>query len=214
MVGCIVLFQAAISDVLPWRRSSSVLSNIRLSMASMSGLLAYAMNICCCSVCRVRVLDLSSLSSAGPFATVHRSFHSVWPCVQRNVIRCLVHCSPVLYLGSSPWSRKKLLLCYAPFLGEIAFDDLVPAQLCGRIWCVWCVRVVGPEPFLDAFYDGVSKVSCSGRVLEVFRELGDELVSPLCSRVTEVQMAYCFGLDASRACSIRGAVLVFPNANR
>jgi hypothetical protein len=40
MIGCIVLFQAAISDVLPWRRSSSVISNIRLSMASMSELLA------------------------------------------------------------------------------------------------------------------------------------------------------------------------------
>jgi hypothetical protein len=178
-----------------------VISNVRLSMAS---ILAYAM--CCCSVGRVRVLDLSSMSSAGPFATVHRSFHSVWPCVERNVIRCLVHCSPVLYLESSPWSRKN-----APLLGEITFDNLVPAQLCGRIWCVWCVRVVGLEPFLDALYDGASKVSCSGRVLEVFRELGDELVSPICSRVTEVQMAYCFGLDAFRACGIRGAVIVFPN---
>jgi hypothetical protein len=67
MIGCIVLFQAAISDVLPWRRSSSVISNIRLSMASMSELLAYAMDMCCCSVCRVRVLDLSILSSAGPY---------------------------------------------------------------------------------------------------------------------------------------------------
>jgi hypothetical protein len=76
---------------------------------------------------------------------------------------------------------EKLLLCYAPRIGEVAFDDLVPAQLCVRIWCVWCVRVVGPESFLDALYDGASKVSCSGRVFEVFRELSDELVSAICS---------------------------------
>jgi hypothetical protein len=44
---------------------------------------------------------------------------------------------------------EKLLLCYAPLIGEVAFDDLVPDQLCGRIWCVWFVRVVGPEPFRD-----------------------------------------------------------------
>jgi hypothetical protein len=105
------------------------------------------------------------------------------------------------------------MLCYAPLIGEVAFEDLVPAQLYGRIWCVWCVRVVGPEPSLDALYDGASKVSCSGCVFEVFRELSDELVSPICSRVTEVQMAYCFGLDAFRAGGIRGAVFVFPNAN-
>jgi hypothetical protein len=97
---------------------------------------------------------------------------------------------------------EKLLLCYAPLLGEIAFDDLVPAQLCGRNWCV---RVVVPQHTL---YDGASKVSCSGRVLEVFRELSDELVSPICSRVTEALMAYCFGLDAFRAGGIRA------NANR
>ena len=127
--------------------------------------------------------------------------------VSRPLLACIV-------FGVESLVAEKLLLSYAPFLGEIAFDDLVPAQLCVRIWCVWCVRVVGPEPFLDALYDGASKVSCSGRVLEVFRELGDELVSPLCSRATEVQMAYCFGLDAFRACGIRGAVLVFSNANR
>jgi hypothetical protein len=109
---------------------------------------------------------------------------------------------------------EKLLLCYAPLIGEVAFDDLVPAQLCGRIWCVWFVRVVGPEPFLEALCDGESKVSCNGRVFGVFRELSDESVSPICSRVTEVQTAYCFGLDAFRAGGIRGAVFVFPNANR
>jgi hypothetical protein len=55
------------------------ISNIRLSMASISELLAYAMDMdmSCCSVCRVRVLDLSSLSSAGPCAVVDRSFQSV-----------------------------------------------------------------------------------------------------------------------------------------
>jgi hypothetical protein len=174
-----------------------VISNIRLSMANISELLAYAMDMSCCSVYRVRVLDLSSLSSAGPFATVRRSFHSVWPCVQRNVIRYLVHCSPVLYLESKVGRGKSALVLRSTSLREIAFDDLVPAQLCGRIWCVWCVRVVGPEPFLDALYDGASKISCSGRVLEVFRELCDELLSPICSRVTEVQMAYCFGLHLS-----------------
>ena len=86
--------------------------------------------------------------------------------------------------------------------------------MCGRIGCVWFVRVVGQEPFLDALYYGASKVSCRGRVFEVFRELSPELVSPICSRVTEVQMAYCFGLYAFRAGGIRGAVFVFPNADR
>ncbi len=69
-------------------------------------------------------------------------------------------------------------------------------------------------PFLDALYNGASKVSCSGRVFEVFRELSAELVSPICSRVTEVQMAYCFGLYAFRAGGIRCAVCVFPNADQ
>jgi hypothetical protein len=55
------------------------------------------------------------------------------------------------------------------------------------------VRVVGPEPFLDALnYDDVSKVGCSGCVFEVFRKLVDELVTPICSRVAEVQITYCF----------------------
>jgi hypothetical protein len=100
--------------------------------------------------------------------------------VSRPLFACIV-------FGVESLAAEKLLLCYAPFLGEMAY--LVPAQLCGRIWCVWCVRVVGPEPFLNALYDGgASKVSCSGRVFEAFRELGDELVSPICSRVTEVQI--------------------------
>jgi hypothetical protein len=51
---------------------------------------------------------------------------------------------------------EKLRLCYAPLIGEVACDGLVPAQLCGRIWFVWLVRVVGPEPFLDALYDDAS----------------------------------------------------------
>jgi hypothetical protein len=39
---------------------------------------------------------------------------------------------------------EKLRLCYAPLIREAAFDDLVPAQLCGGIWYIGFVRVVGP----------------------------------------------------------------------
>jgi hypothetical protein len=66
-----------------------------------------------------------------------------------------------------------------------SFDDLEPAQLGGRIWFI---RVVGQEPFLDALYNGASKVGCSGCVFEVFRKLSQELVPPVCPRVAEVQM--------------------------
>ncbi len=59
---------------------------------------------------------------------------------------------------------KKLLLGYASLRGEIAFDALVPAQLCGRICLVCFVRVFVPKPFLDALYDGASEISCSGCV--------------------------------------------------
>jgi hypothetical protein len=43
MIGSIVSFQASRSDVLERRRSSSGIWKLRRSMASMSGLLAYAM---------------------------------------------------------------------------------------------------------------------------------------------------------------------------
>jgi hypothetical protein len=59
-------------------------------MASINEILAYAMVMRFCYVCRVRVVDLSRLSAAGPCADVHRSFQRVCPCVQKNVIRCLV----------------------------------------------------------------------------------------------------------------------------
>jgi hypothetical protein len=79
------------------------ISKMRRSMASMSGLLAYAVVLRFCSVRRMRALDLSRLPAAGACADVHRSFQRVWPCIQKNVISCLVHRSPVLYLESSPW---------------------------------------------------------------------------------------------------------------
>jgi uncharacterized membrane protein len=70
---------------------------MRRSMASMSGVLAYAMVMWFCAVCRVRALDLMRMSAAGAFADVHRSFQRVWPCVQKNIISWLVHRSLVLY---------------------------------------------------------------------------------------------------------------------
>jgi hypothetical protein len=50
MVGSIVLFQASRSDVLARRRSSSGIWKMRRSMASMGGLLAYAMVVTFCAV--------------------------------------------------------------------------------------------------------------------------------------------------------------------
>jgi hypothetical protein len=99
------------------------------SMASISGLLVYAMVMRFCSVCQARVLDLSKLSAA-----------------------------------------------------------------CSTDWG--------------------SKISNSGCVFEVFGELIDELVAPICSRGTEVQMTYCFELNAFRAGGIRSAVRVLSSANR
>jgi hypothetical protein len=86
MVGSIVLFQASRSDVPERRRSSNGMWKMRRSMASMSGLLAYAMVVTFCAVLRLRALDLTRLSASGACADVHRSFQSVWACVQKNVI--------------------------------------------------------------------------------------------------------------------------------
>jgi hypothetical protein len=89
-------------------------------------------------------------------------------------------------------------------LWQVAFDDLEPAQLGGRIrflGLLGFVRVgvragVGQEPFLDAIYNGASKVGYSGCVFEVLRKLSDELVTPKCPRVValEVQVRYDLGL--------------------
>jgi hypothetical protein len=85
------------------------ISKMRRSMASISGLLAFAMVMRFCSEFRVRALDSSRLSTAGACVDVHRSFQRVWPYVQKNAISCLVHRSPELYLeSSSPWSRKNV----------------------------------------------------------------------------------------------------------
>jgi hypothetical protein len=45
-----------------------------------------------------------------------------------------------------------------------------------------------------------------------FRKLSDELVTPLCPRVAEVQVRYGFGLNALRAGISRSAASAFPNA--
>jgi hypothetical protein len=58
MVGSIVLFQASRSDVLARRRSSSGIWKMRRSMATMSGLLAYAMVVtffCCLTIVGARL---------------------------------------------------------------------------------------------------------------------------------------------------------------
>jgi hypothetical protein len=115
-------------------------------MASISELLASAMDMSCCSVCRLRVLDLSSLSSACGRASIFPECMALRPEECNKVSRPSFACMVSVV---ESFVAEKLLLSYAPLLGEVAFDDLVPAQLCGRIWCVWCVGVVGPEPFLD-----------------------------------------------------------------
>jgi hypothetical protein len=56
--------------------------------------------------------------------------------------------------------------------------------------------VVGQELLLDAFYTGASKVGCSGCVFELVRKLSDELVTPTCPRVAEVQVGYSLGRNA------------------
>jgi hypothetical protein len=50
MVGSIVLFQASRSDVLEQRRFSIGILKMRRSMASMSGILVYAMVVTFCAV--------------------------------------------------------------------------------------------------------------------------------------------------------------------
>jgi hypothetical protein len=84
-------------------------------MASMSGLFAYAGHVVLCCLSSAGA-DLSRLSAAGAFADVHRYFQRVWLCVENNVISWLAHLTPVLYLVSSPLSRKNfacvMLHCY------------------------------------------------------------------------------------------------------
>jgi hypothetical protein len=113
--------------------------------------------------------------------------------VARPSFACIVSCVKTL-------SSKEKRLYYAPMLWQVAFDDLEPAQLGGRIRLLGFlgfVRVgvragVGQEPFLDAIYNGASKVGYSGCVFEV----SDELVTPSCPRVValEVQVRYGLGL--------------------
>jgi hypothetical protein len=78
---------------------------------------------------------------------------------------------------------------------------------------IWFICVVGQEPFLNALYNGASKVGCSGFIFEVLRKLSDELVTPSCSRVAEVQVGYSSGFNALRAGISRSAASAFPNAN-
>jgi hypothetical protein len=50
----------------------------------------------------------------------------------------------------------------APLPWEVTFDDLEPADLGGRIWFIGFIScAIGREPFLDAIYNGTSKVGCS-----------------------------------------------------
>jgi hypothetical protein len=81
------------------------------------------------------------------------------------------------------------------------------------VWFIGIIRVVGQEPLLDAFYNGASKVGCSGCVFEVLRKLSVESVAPSCPRVAEVQVSYGLGLNAFRAGISRSAASAFPNAN-
>jgi hypothetical protein len=85
---------------------SSGISKMQRSMASMSELLAYAMVMWVCAICRVRALHLWRLSAAGAFADVHRYFQRIWHCVQKNTISWLDHRSPVLTCIESLVAKK------------------------------------------------------------------------------------------------------------
>jgi hypothetical protein len=52
----------------------------------MRGPWAYAISTRGRAVCRVRALDLSERSVTEARADVHRSFHRVWLCSQKNVM--------------------------------------------------------------------------------------------------------------------------------
>ena len=85
----------------------------------------------------------------------------------------------------------------------------------GRICVIWFVRVAGQEPVLDALlYNETSEIGCSGRVFGVLRKPSDELVTPSCPRVAEVQVRYGLGFNALRAGISRSAPLLFQNADR
>jgi hypothetical protein len=87
------------------------------------------------------------------------------------------------------------------------------AQLGGSVWFIGIVRIIGQEQLLDAFYDGASKVDCSGCAFEVLRKLSGELVTLSCRRVAEVPVMYGLGLNAVRAGISHSAVSALPNAN-
>jgi hypothetical protein len=56
-------------------------------------------------------------------------------------------------------------------------------------------------------------LGCSGSVFEVPRKLSDELVTPSCPRVAEIQVRCGLGLNVFRADINRSDASAFPNAN-
>jgi hypothetical protein len=74
-----------------------------------------------------------------------------------------------------------------PLVMYVAFEDLEPADLNDRICGSRIVRVAGEKPVLDTLYTHAAYV-CSGvRVFKVPIKVGDKLMKPSSTGLTEVQ---------------------------
>jgi hypothetical protein len=57
-----------------------------------------------------------------------------------------------------------------------------------RICSIGFIRVAGPKPVLDALYNDVAEVGCSGNVDNLILELSDEVAATSCTGLVEVQV--------------------------
>jgi hypothetical protein len=81
---------------------------------------------------------------------------------------------------------------------KVNSEDLEPANLNYRICAIGFVLVAGQKPVMNAPYNDAAVDGCSECLIEVLRQMGDEMVAPSCTGLAEIQFKYRIGCAVFR----------------